>query len=136
LLFMESPFVESLPEELEALFKALSKALFKVSEALSVEITGPIIVAIIFAVAFIAFVIFAIIKGQRRKLATGTEDMLGKVAITQTELNPTGTVLAEGELWTAIAEGSKIKADEEVVITKVAGLKLWVTKKSKEKEDK
>lgn len=136
MLFMESPFVESLPEELEALFKALSKALFKVSEALSMEITGPIIVVIIFAVALVIFVIFAIVKGQRRKLTTGVENMVGKVAVTQTELNPTGTVLAEGELWTAIAEGSKIKADEEVVITKVAGLKLWVTKKSKEKEDK
>ena len=136
MLFMESPFVESLPEELEALFKALSKALFKVSEALSMEITGPIIVVIIFAVAFVILVIFAIVKGQRRKLTAGVENMVGKVAVTQTELNPTGTVLAEGELWTAIAEGSKIKADEEVVITKVAGLKLWVTKKSKEKEDK
>lgn len=136
MLFMESPFVESLPEELEALFKALSKALFKVSEALSMEITGPIIVIIIFAVALVIFVIFAIVKGQRRKLTTGVENMVGKVAVTQTELNPTGTVLAEGEIWTAIAEGSKIKADEEVVITKVAGLKLWVTKKSKEKEDK
>ncbi|HUV46302.1 MAG TPA: NfeD family protein [Dehalococcoidia bacterium] len=133
---MESPFVESLPEELEALFKALSKALFKVSEALSMGITGPIIVVIIFAAAFVILVIFAIVKGQRRKLTTGVENMVGKVAVTQTELNPTGTVLAEGELWTAIAEGSKIKADEEVVITKVAGLKLWVTKKSKEKEDK
>ncbi len=136
MLFMESPFVESLPEELEALFKALSKALFKVSEALSMGITGPIIVVIIFAAAFVIFVIFAIVKGQRRKLTAGVENMVGKVAVTQTELNPTGTVLAEGELWTAIAEGSKIKPDEEVVITKVAGLKLWVTKKSKEKEDK
>jgi len=133
---MESPFVESLPEELEALFKALSKALFKVSEALSVGITGPVIIVTIFAVAFIAFVIFAIIKDRRRKLTTGVENMVGKVAVTETELNPRGTVLAEGELWTAIAEGSKIKADEEVIITKVAGLKLWVTKKSKEKEDK
>ena len=99
-----------------------------------IEITGPIIIAIIFAVVFIIFVIYAIIKSQRRKLATGREDMIGKVAITQTTLNPKGTVLAEGELWTAIAEGSKIKADEEVIITKVEGLKLWVTKKSKEKE--
>lgn len=136
MLFMESPFVESLPQELEALFKALSKALFKVSEALYMEITGPIIVVIIFAAAIVIFVIFAIVKGQRRKLTAGVENMVGKVAVTQTELNPTGRVLAEGELWTAIAEGSKIKADEEVVITKVAGLKLWVTKKSKEKEDK
>ena len=104
-------------------------------EIIPIEITGPIIIAIIFAVAFIIFVIYAIIKSQKRKLATGKDDMIGKIAITQTTLNPKGTVLAEGELWTAIAEGSKIKADEEVIISKVEGLKLWVTKKSKEKED-
>lgn len=99
------------------------------------EITGPIIVAIVFAVAFVIFVIFAIIKGQKRKLATGVEDMIGKEAVTQTLLNPKGTVLAEGEIWKAVAEGSRIEVDEEVIITKVEGLKLWVTKKSKEKED-
>jgi len=103
-------------------------------EIIPIEITGPIIIAIIFAVAFAVFIIYAIIKSQRRKLATGREDMIGKVAITRTTLNPKGTVLAEGELWTAIAEGSKIKADEEVIISKVEGLKLWVTKKSTEKE--
>ncbi len=103
-------------------------------EITPMEMTGPIIIAIICGVAFIIFVIYAIIKGQKRKLATGVDDMVGKVAITQTTLNPKGTVLAEGELWTAIAEGSKIKANEEVIITKVESLKLWVTKKSKEKE--
>jgi len=103
-------------------------------EIIPIEITGPIIIAIIFAVAFIVFVIYAVIKSQKRKLATGKDDMIGKVAITQTTLNPKGTVLAEGELWTAIAEGSKIKANEEVIISKVEGLRLWVTKKSKEKE--
>jgi len=104
-------------------------------EITPIEITGPIIIAIVCAVALIVFVIYAVIKSQKRKLATGREDMIGKVAITQTTLNPKGTVLAEGELWTAIAEGSKIKANEEVTITKITGLKLWVIKKSKEKED-
>jgi membrane-bound serine protease (ClpP class) len=100
------------------------------------EMTGPIIIAIVFAVAFIIFVIYAIVKGQKRKLSAGVEDMIGKEAVAQTTLDPKGTVLAEGELWTAIAEGSKIEAGEEVTITKVEGLKLWVTKKSKEKEEK
>jgi membrane-bound ClpP family serine protease len=100
------------------------------------EMTGPIIVAIVFAVAFIIFVIYAIVKGQKRKLSAGVEDMIGKEAMVQTTLDPKGTVLAEGELWTAIAEGSKIEAGEEVTITKIEGLKLWVTKKSKEKEEK
>jgi membrane-bound serine protease (ClpP class) len=100
------------------------------------EWTGPIIIAIVFAVAFIIFVIYAIVKGQRRELSAGIEDMIGKEAVVQTILDPKGTVLAEGELWTAIAEDSKIEAGEEVTITKVEGLKLWVTKKSKEKGEK
>jgi len=100
------------------------------------EMTGPIIIAIVFAVAFIIFVIYAIVKGQRLKLSAGVEEMIGKEAVVQTALNPKGMVLAEGELWTAIAEGSKIEPGEEVIITKTEGLKLWVTKKSKEKEKK
>jgi membrane-bound ClpP family serine protease len=100
------------------------------------EMTDPIIIAIVLAVAFIIFVIYAIVKGQRRKLSAGIEDMIGKDAVVRTTLAPEGTVLAEGELWTAIAEDSKIEAGEEVTITKVQGLKLRVTKKSKEKEEK
>jgi len=100
------------------------------------EMTGPIIIAIVFAAAFIIFVIYAIVKGQRRKLSAGIEEMIGKEAVVQTTLDPKGTVLAEGELWTAIAEDSKIEAGEEVTITKVEGLKLWVTQKYKEKEEK
>lgn len=99
------------------------------------EITGPIIVAIVFAAAFIIFVIYAIVKGQRRKLSVGVEEMIGKEAVVRTTLNPQGTVLAEGELWTAIAEDSTIEAGEEVIITRTQGLRLWVTKKSKEKEE-
>jgi len=98
------------------------------------EMTGPIIVAIIFAVAFIIFAIYAIVKGQRRKLSAGIEEMIGKEAVVRTTLNPKGTVLAEGELWTAIAENSTIESGEEVIITRTEGLKLWVTRKSKEKE--
>ncbi len=98
------------------------------------EITGPIIIAIVFGVAFIIFVIYAIVKGQMRKLSAGVEEMIGKEAVVRTALNPKGTVLAEGELWTAIAEDSTIEPGEEVIITKAEGLKLWVTKKSKEKE--
>ena len=98
--------------------------------------TGPIIVAIVFAVAIAISVIIAIIKGQRRRLVTGVEEMVGKVAVALTELNPKGTVQAEGEIWNAVAEKGRIEPDEEVIITRVEGLKLWVTKNSEEKEDK
>jgi membrane-bound serine protease (ClpP class) len=101
-----------------------------------VEITGPIIIATVLAVAFIIFIIYAIVEGQRRKLSAGIEEMIGKEAVARTTLSPKGTVLAEGELWTAIAEDSTIEPGEEVIITRTEGLKLWVARKYKEKEKK
>jgi len=82
--------------------------------------------------AFAVFVIGAIIRGQRRRKATGAEGMIGEIAIAKTPLDPTGTVLAEGELWTAASEGGRVAPGEEVIISRVEGLKLWVSKKSKE----
>jgi len=95
----------------------------------SFKMTGPIITVIIFAAAFIIFVIFAIIKGQRRKLSAGVEGMVGKPAKTRTVLNPAGTVFAEGELWNATTEDNWIEADTEVIIAGIQGLTLQVTKK-------
>jgi membrane-bound serine protease (ClpP class) len=82
--------------------------------------------------AFAVFVVGAIIRGQRRRKATGAEGMIGTTAIAKTPLDPTGTVRAQGELWTAASEGGRVAPGEEVIITRVEALKLWVTKKSKE----
>ena len=101
------------------------------------EMSEPVLVGIIiFVVVVIGLIIYAIVRGQRRKLTAGVEDMIGKEAVAQTALNPKGTVLAEGELWTALAGSDRIEPGEEVIIMKVKGLKLWVTKKSEEKEEK
>jgi membrane-bound serine protease (ClpP class) len=98
-----------------------------------IEVNRGLIAGVTAAIAaFGIFVIGAIFRGQKRRKATGPEGMVGRLAIAKTPLDPTGTVLAEGELWTAIAEGGKIEPHEKVVITKVEELKLWVAKKSKE----
>jgi len=102
----------------------------------AVEMNGPIITAIVLGAVFVAFVVYAIVKGQKRKLSAGIEEMVGKEAVVRTNLDPKGTVLAEGEIWTAIAEGSAIESGEEVIITRVEGLKLWVTRKPREQEGK
>lgn len=86
------------------------------------------VVAVVIAAIFL-FVVGAIIRSQRRRPVTGKEGLVGKVALAQTELAPTGMVLVEGEHWTAKTEGDRIEPGEEVVVTKVEGLKLWVTKK-------
>ena len=100
----------------------------------SFEMTGPIIAIIILAVVLAIFVIIAIVKGQRRKLSAGVEDMVGKLATTHTVLNPSGTVFAAGELWNAVTEDNHIEAGTEVIITGITGLKLQVAKKYKKEE--
>jgi membrane-bound serine protease (ClpP class) len=98
-----------------------------------VELSKGLIAGV--AVGFTAFAIFvigAIIRGQRRRKATGAEGMIGTLAIAKTPIDPTGTVLAQGELWAAASEGGRVAPGEEVTITKVEGLKLWVTKKRKQ----
>jgi len=78
---------------------------------------------------FAVFVVGAIIRGQRRRKATGAEGMIGATALAKTPLNPTGTVLAQGELWSAEVEGDGVLPGEQVIISRVEGLKLWVSKK-------
>ena len=98
-----------------------------------IEVNRGLIAGVTAAIALFAiFVVGAIIRGQKRRKATGAEGMIGKLAIAKTPLAPEGRVLAEGELWTAVTEGDKITRGEEVIINKVEGLKLWVKKKSKE----
>jgi len=102
------------------------------SHSPGVEVNRKLIAGVTIAIAaFCIFVIGAIIRGQRRRKATGAEGMIGKIAIAKTPLDPTGTVQSEGELWTAVTEGTKIAPGEEVIINKVETLKLWVTKKVK-----
>ncbi len=98
----------------------------------AMEVNRGLIAGVATAVAcFLIFVIGAIIRGQRRRKATGAEGMIGGVAVARTPLDPMGTVLAKGELWTAATEGEKVERGEEVIITKVEDLKLWVIKKLK-----
>ena len=63
------------------------------------------------------------------KPTTGREELIGKTAMVKVALNPEGTVFIKGERWTAISEEGPVKPGEEVVIKKVDGLTLYVTKK-------
>jgi membrane-bound serine protease (ClpP class) len=79
--------------------------------------------------AFVIFVVGAVVRGQRRRVATGAEGLIGRVAVAKTLLDPKGTVLVDGEHWTATVDSGKVEPGEEVTVTKVEGLRLIVTKK-------
>jgi membrane-bound serine protease (ClpP class) len=88
-------------------------------------------VVCIFVIGAVAFVVQRTRTSYRRQVATGKEDLKGKIAETQTLLNPEGTVLFQGELWNAISISGTVQPGEEVVIIRVDGLKLTVAKAEK-----
>jgi len=91
--------------------------------------TVLIVIVVTIVAAFFIFVLGAIIQGQRRRNITGEDAMIGRSAIVQAKLNPKGTVLFEGELWTAVIENGSARQGEEVIVSKVDGLKLTVKNK-------
>jgi membrane-bound serine protease (ClpP class) len=86
-----------------------------------------VIVAIAIA-AFLVITIVLVIRAHRRQVSAGREDLIGKTAEVKTALNPKGTVLIEGEHWMAVSEDGQAEPGDEVVITKVDRLTVWVTK--------
>jgi membrane-bound serine protease (ClpP class) len=79
--------------------------------------------------AFLAFVVQRVIQAHRRQAYTGREELVGKTAIVKVALDPEGMVFFKGERWTAISEKDRVEPGEEVIITKVDGLQLYVRKK-------
>ncbi len=82
------------------------------------------------AVAFIIVATMLAVRTHRNRVTSGKEDLVGSTAVVLTPLEPRGTVLVEGERWTAVLDSGTAAPDEEVTITKVEGLKLSVTRKS------
>ena len=85
---------------------------------------------ILIAIATAAFLAVAInwgIRAHRREILAGREELIGKTAEVKTDMNPKGTILIQGELWTAILEAGQAEPGDEVVITKVDHLKVSVT---------
>ena len=92
---------------------------------------GPwsIVIIVIGTIAFLAFAIIYGIRAHRQQVSAGREELIGKTAEASSVINPKGTVFIQGEHWAAISDKGRVEPGEEVIITKVEGLKLWVTKK-------
>jgi len=94
------------------------------------QISPWLIATVVIVVAAIFILVITRIVGvYRRQASTGREELMGKTAIVKAILEPEGMVLFKGERWTAVSEVGRIEPGEEVIITKVDSLKLYVTKK-------
>lgn len=88
-----------------------------------------IAIVVIGIIAFLAVAVIWGIRAHRHQASAGREDLIGKSAEVKIALEPKGIVFIQGERWTAVSEKGRVEPGEEVIITKVDSLKLWVTKK-------
>ncbi len=88
-----------------------------------------VVLLVIGIIGFLAATIIWGIRAHRHQVSAGREELIGKIAEVKIVLKPKGVVFIQGERWTAISEKDRVEPGEEVIITKVDGLKLWVTKK-------
>jgi len=90
--------------------------------------TWFIILVVVALVAFIAIAIIWGIRAHHHQVSAGREDLVGKTAEVKIALGPKGIVFIQGERWMAVSEKGQVEPGEEVIVTKVDGLKLYVTK--------
>lgn len=72
-----------------------------------------------------SFLLSIAVRARRNKVVTGMESMPGRSGVAIGELNLSGTVMVNGEYWSAVST-SRIGAAERVRVTAVDGLTLKV----------
>lgn len=97
------------------------------------QIDGWLIAIVIIIIGgLVAFAATRVVNTYRKQATTGREYLIGKTVLVKEKLAPEGMVLFQGELWAAVSESGDIEIGEEVLISKIEGLRLIVNKKGKE----
>ncbi|MDY6833985.1 MAG: nodulation protein NfeD [Chloroflexota bacterium] len=90
-----------------------------------------VIVVSLFTSIFV-IVVWAVVRTMKMPVNTGVEGLVGQTGVVVSTLDPKGVISLQGENWNAVVDGEMVEAGEEVMVTKVNGLKLTVVRKEKE----
>lgn len=87
------------------------------------------VLAAIDAVVLLTFLLVfqSAVNARKLKPVMGTTNLVGKIGVAKSTLNPEGTVQCAGELWSAVTDGSSpVKEGDEVEVVGINGLTLVV----------
>ncbi len=107
-----------------------SLMLFKSPEDLLNEVEVSLEIIIIFTLLTAGFFVFALglaFRAHQKKVATGKEGLVGEIGKAQSDLDPQGTVLVDGELWDAYTD-SEIHKGDRVKVVAVEAMRLKISK--------
>jgi membrane-bound serine protease (ClpP class) len=76
--------------------------------------------------AFFAVVVRSLVRAQHAPVAAGPQALVGHVGRAVSNLEPTGQVRVDGEVWSAVAEDEVVRQGEDVEVAGVEGVTLRV----------
>ena len=85
-----------------------------------------IIPAVALTALFFLVILAYGLRAQKNKVSTGVEGLVGEIGKSLTELNPTGNVFIQGEIWRAKTESGFIAKEKSVKVKSISGLELTV----------
>ena len=93
---------------------------------LAVQVEVTLAVTLIIVALIVAFIFYAGVKAQFRRVKTGKEALIGSRGIATTDLKPKGEVRVMGEFWEATAKDTTIAAGQAVEVVGMEGMFLVV----------
>ena len=75
---------------------------------------------------FFFYAVYKVFRARRAQPTTGREALVGRLALTRTDLAPEGMVFVEGELWHAVSTNGNIPSGQPVRVISANGLILTV----------
>ena len=87
---------------------------------------GVILTTTITTALFFFFLIGLAVKGQKVRVQTGEEGIIGEIGEALASLQPSGMVRVHGELWKAESVSGTIDSGQKVKVTAINNLTLYV----------
>jgi membrane-bound serine protease (ClpP class) len=98
------------------------------SEAFDISVPAVIFTGALFG-GFFTWVISKAVQTRRRRVHTGSEELIGERAVVRSRLDPVGHVFVQGALWRATGvDSGSFEVGDEVIVERVDGLTLTVRK--------
>jgi membrane-bound serine protease (ClpP class) len=93
---------------------------------LGVQMLVAIAITLLVIAGIIAWLLYAAIRAQYRRVKTGEEALIGAKGTAVTDLAPKGEVRVNGEFWRATAKEAKISYGQAVIVVGLEGMFLIV----------
>jgi len=93
---------------------------------LAVQAEVILAVTLIVIASIMAFIFYAAVKAQFRRVKTGKEALIGARGIVTSDLKPKGEIRVMGEFWEATAKDTEIASGQPVVVVGLEGVYLVV----------